>query len=162
MVISSWKCHKWWYQRAPLTHPLCSQAWGEFVDKFPTIYLFDWIIWPPSQAVNFLLVPARFRYTTRDLINDEETKVKRERILRVAFMRWRGTRQERVKSLNTRQMENECRDQLNLKISKSYPGGWPFLRKLWWWLFSCSPFNYDDNKTLSSITPQCTPTNWSR
>jgi len=38
-----------------------AQAWREFVDKFPTIYLFDWIIWPPSQAVNFLLVPARFR-----------------------------------------------------------------------------------------------------
>ena len=47
-------------------------------------------------------------------------------------------------------------------LSNSYPGGWPFLRKLWWWLFSCSPFNYDDNKTLSSITPLCTPTNWSR
>ena len=37
------------------------QAWSEFVAKFPTIYLFDWVIWPPSQAVNFLLVPQQFR-----------------------------------------------------------------------------------------------------
>jgi len=38
-----------------------AQAWGEFLDKFPTIYLFDWLIWPPSQALNFLFVPAQFR-----------------------------------------------------------------------------------------------------
>lgn len=37
------------------------EAWKEFKDKFPTIYLFDWAIWPPSQAVNFLLVPQQFR-----------------------------------------------------------------------------------------------------
>ena len=36
-------------------------CWREFKDKFPTIYLFDWVIWPPSQAVNFLLVPSQFR-----------------------------------------------------------------------------------------------------
>merc|ERR1719402_571387 len=38
-----------------------SQCWTEFVSKFPTIYLFDWLIWPPSQAVNFTLVPQPFR-----------------------------------------------------------------------------------------------------
>ena len=37
------------------------QCWTEFVSKFPTIYLFDWLIWPPSQAVNFTLVPQPFR-----------------------------------------------------------------------------------------------------
>jgi hypothetical protein len=37
------------------------EAWREFTEKFPTIYLFDWAIWPPSQAVNFLLVPQQFR-----------------------------------------------------------------------------------------------------
>jgi len=36
-------------------------CWSEFKAKFPTIYLFDWVIWPPSQAVNFLLVPTQFR-----------------------------------------------------------------------------------------------------
>jgi protein Mpv17 len=38
-----------------------AQAWREFVEKFPTIYLFDWVIWPPSQAINFLFVPPKFR-----------------------------------------------------------------------------------------------------
>ena len=33
----------------------------EFKTKFPTIYLFDWVLWPPSQAVNFLLIPSQFR-----------------------------------------------------------------------------------------------------
>ena len=37
------------------------EAWAEFCSKFPTIYLFDWFIWPPSQALNFLFVPAQFR-----------------------------------------------------------------------------------------------------
>lgn len=38
-----------------------SECWVEFSQKFPTIYLFDWVIWPPSQAINFLLVPAPYR-----------------------------------------------------------------------------------------------------
>ena len=40
---------------------LLESCWSEFKAKFPTIYLFDWVIWPPSQAVNFLLVPTQFR-----------------------------------------------------------------------------------------------------
>jgi len=36
-------------------------CWQEFKEKFPTIYLFDWVIWPPSQAINFLLIPAPYR-----------------------------------------------------------------------------------------------------
>jgi len=36
-------------------------CWTEFKTKFPTIYLFDWVIWPPTQAVNFALVPAQYR-----------------------------------------------------------------------------------------------------
>jgi len=36
-------------------------CWSEFKSKFPTIYLFDWFIWPPTQAVNFALVPAQYR-----------------------------------------------------------------------------------------------------
>lgn len=37
------------------------ECWTEFKEKFPTIYLFDWVIWPPTQAVNFLLIPAQYR-----------------------------------------------------------------------------------------------------
>ncbi|RNA26440.1 mpv17 2 [Brachionus plicatilis] len=33
----------------------------EFGEKFPFIYLIDWIIWPPSQAVNFFLIPKELR-----------------------------------------------------------------------------------------------------
>lgn len=36
-------------------------CWTEFKCKFPTIYLFDWVIWPPTQAINFALVPAQYR-----------------------------------------------------------------------------------------------------
>ena len=41
---------------------LLESCWREFKAKFPTIYLFDWVLWPPSQAVNFLLVPSQFRW----------------------------------------------------------------------------------------------------
>jgi len=37
------------------------QCWLEFKMKFPTIYLFDWLIWPPSQFINFSLVPGQYR-----------------------------------------------------------------------------------------------------
>ncbi len=30
-----------------------SECWSEFCAKFPTIYAFDWLIWPPSQYINF-------------------------------------------------------------------------------------------------------------
>ncbi|KAA0202588.1 hypothetical protein HAZT_HAZT008015 [Hyalella azteca] len=36
-------------------------AWQEFKTKFPAVYMFDWIIWPPSQAINFLYVPTQYR-----------------------------------------------------------------------------------------------------
>lgn len=36
-------------------------CWTEFKTKFPTIYLFDWFIWPPTQAVNFAIVPSQYR-----------------------------------------------------------------------------------------------------
>jgi hypothetical protein len=29
------------------------ECWSEFCAKFPTIYAFDWLIWPPSQYINF-------------------------------------------------------------------------------------------------------------
>jgi len=38
-----------------------SECWREFILKFPAIYLFDWIIWPPSQFINFKYVPASVR-----------------------------------------------------------------------------------------------------
>ena len=38
------------------------ECWAEFKHKFPTIYLFDWMFWPPSQACNFLYVPSKYRY----------------------------------------------------------------------------------------------------
>ena len=37
-------------------------CWSEFKTKFPTIYLFDWFFWPPSQGINFLFVPSQYRY----------------------------------------------------------------------------------------------------
>ena len=36
-------------------------CWSEFKGKFPTIYLFDWFFWPPSQGINFLFVPSQYR-----------------------------------------------------------------------------------------------------
>ena len=38
-----------------------SKCWTEFKTKFPTIYLFDWFFWPPSQGINFLFVPTQYR-----------------------------------------------------------------------------------------------------
>ena len=37
-------------------------CWSEFKSKFPTIYLFDWFFWPPSQGINFLFVPSQYRW----------------------------------------------------------------------------------------------------
>ena len=39
------------------------ECWTEFKCKFPTIYLFDWMIWPPTQGFNFLYVPSKYRYS---------------------------------------------------------------------------------------------------
>lgn len=33
----------------------------EFVHKFPMMYLLDWCIWPPTQAINFYFMPPQFR-----------------------------------------------------------------------------------------------------
>ncbi|XP_040576112.1 mpv17-like protein 2 [Lepeophtheirus salmonis] len=38
-----------------------SEIWKEFLNKFPTIYIFDWCIWPPTQYINFKWVPPHFR-----------------------------------------------------------------------------------------------------
>lgn len=38
-----------------------SECWQEFVKKFPTVYLFDWCIWPPTQYINFVWIPPAFR-----------------------------------------------------------------------------------------------------
>ncbi len=59
-----------------------SEEWKEFKKKFPLVYAvlfmtlkpfyamqfklllrfqFDWCIWPPTQYVNFMYVPGRFR-----------------------------------------------------------------------------------------------------
>jgi len=38
-----------------------SECWTEFVKKFPTVYLFDWCIWPPTQYVNFRYIPQSLR-----------------------------------------------------------------------------------------------------
>ena len=67
------------YQNIILVHGLVLittpfQAWKEFTEKFPTIYLFDWIIWPPSQAVNFLIVPPQFRYCTKTALQGKKNK----------------------------------------------------------------------------------------
>lgn len=38
-----------------------SECWREFIMKFPAIYLFDWIIWPPTQYINFKYIPQSAR-----------------------------------------------------------------------------------------------------
>ncbi|KAG7154318.1 mpv17-like protein 2 [Homarus americanus] len=38
-----------------------NESWQEFKEKFPTVYAFDWFIWPPSQAINFYFVPTQYR-----------------------------------------------------------------------------------------------------
>lgn len=38
-----------------------SECWREFVKKFPVVYMFDWVIWPPTQYVNFRYIPQSFR-----------------------------------------------------------------------------------------------------
>ncbi|KAK8727263.1 hypothetical protein OTU49_009790 [Cherax quadricarinatus] len=38
-----------------------SGSWQEFKAKFPTVYAFDWLIWPPTQTLNFYFVPAMYR-----------------------------------------------------------------------------------------------------
>ncbi|XP_069971271.1 mpv17-like protein 2 isoform X2 [Penaeus vannamei] len=37
------------------------EAWKEFKQKFPAVYLFDWFIWPPTQTINFYFVPLQYR-----------------------------------------------------------------------------------------------------
>ena len=46
----------------PTQYYFSGSCWSEFKQKFPTIYMFDWLIWPPSQGVNFLYVPSKYRY----------------------------------------------------------------------------------------------------
>jgi len=38
-----------------------SECWSEFIKKFPVVYMFDWVIWPPTQYVNFRYIPQSFR-----------------------------------------------------------------------------------------------------
>ncbi|KAG0692743.1 Mpv17-like protein 2 [Chionoecetes opilio] len=38
-----------------------AESWSEFKAKFPAVYAFDWLIWPPTQAINFYFVPAPYR-----------------------------------------------------------------------------------------------------
>lgn len=38
-----------------------AEAWQEYKDKFLMVYLIDCAVWPPSQLINFLFVPAVYR-----------------------------------------------------------------------------------------------------
>jgi len=37
------------------------QCWDEYKSKFAMVYLMDWLVWPPSQLINFLFVPNVYR-----------------------------------------------------------------------------------------------------
>ncbi|XP_041360219.1 mpv17-like protein 2 [Gigantopelta aegis] len=34
---------------------------AEWKEKFPLIYLFDWVLWPPAQFINFTYLPTKYR-----------------------------------------------------------------------------------------------------
>nr|XP_045622059.1 mpv17-like protein 2 [Procambarus clarkii] len=38
-----------------------NSSWQEFKIKFPAVYAFDWLIWPPTQTINFYFIPAPYR-----------------------------------------------------------------------------------------------------
>lgn len=38
-------------------------------DKFPQVYLCDWMFWPPVQMINFIMVPTRFRVLYVNVMN---------------------------------------------------------------------------------------------
>jgi len=38
-----------------------NEAWNEFLFKFPRIYIWDWIVWPPCQYVNFFYLSPKYR-----------------------------------------------------------------------------------------------------
>jgi len=38
-----------------------ANSWSEFVKKFPTVYLVDWVLWPPCQIINFYFIPTHYR-----------------------------------------------------------------------------------------------------
>ncbi|CAG0918333.1 unnamed protein product, partial [Notodromas monacha] len=40
----------------------------EFVKKFPSVYAFDWAIWPPTQFINFVYVSAAYRVLYVNLV----------------------------------------------------------------------------------------------
>jgi len=37
------------------------ESWGEFVKKFPMVFIFDCVLWPPFQVVNFYYLPPHYR-----------------------------------------------------------------------------------------------------
>ncbi|XP_055330108.1 mpv17-like protein 2 [Paramacrobiotus metropolitanus] len=37
------------------------EIWSEFKVKFPYVFAFDCLLWPPAQAVNFYYLPPRYR-----------------------------------------------------------------------------------------------------
>ena len=41
---------------------------NEFNQKFLYIYFVDWLVWAPSQAINFLFIPQHYRVAFVNLI----------------------------------------------------------------------------------------------
>jgi len=36
-------------------------SWSNMLERFPMVYMYDNMLWPPVQMVNFTMVPSRFR-----------------------------------------------------------------------------------------------------
>ena len=46
-----------------------AQAVKGLKDKFPQVYLCDWLFWPPVQMINFTTVPIMFRVLYVNVMN---------------------------------------------------------------------------------------------
>lgn len=47
----------------------CSEIIDEIKNKSVTLYIAEWVVWPPAQFINFYLIPSRFRILYDNIIS---------------------------------------------------------------------------------------------